>query len=87
MALLSNKQKMFWATTAATLIASFLAREAAATTWRKLAHKEPPKKPQSPNVPLQEAILWTLSSGVVISVATLIAGRLIEKQLGKRLKA
>jgi hypothetical protein len=66
--------------TLAALGAAFITRKAVTTTWTKLTGKEPPENPEDPEVGWAEALGWAAMMGVAVSIARLLATRLVHKR-------
>jgi len=66
--------------TLAALGAAFITRKAVTTTWTKLTGKEPPENPEDPEVGWVEALGWAAMMGVAVSIARLLATRLVHRQ-------
>jgi hypothetical protein len=66
--------------TLAALGAAFITRKAVTTTWTKLTGKEPPENPEDPEVGWAEALGWAAMMGTAVSIARLLATRLVHKR-------
>jgi hypothetical protein len=66
--------------TLAALGAAFITRKVVTTTWTKLTGKEPPENPEDPEVGWVEAIGWAAMMGVAVSIARLLATRVVHRQ-------
>ena len=50
------------------------------TAWTKITGKEPPQNPEDPEVGWAEAMGWAAMMGVAVSIARLLATRLVHRQ-------
>jgi len=66
--------------TIAALGAAFITRKVVTTTWTKLTGKEPPENPEDPEVGWAEAVGWAAMMGVAVSIARLLATRVVHKR-------
>jgi Protein of unknown function (DUF4235) len=66
--------------TIAALGAAFITRKVVTTAWTKVTGKEPPDNPEDPEVGWAEAMGWAVMMGVAVSVARLLATRLVHRQ-------
>jgi hypothetical protein len=66
--------------TIAALGAAFITRKVVTTAWTKITGKEPPENPEDPEVGWAEAMGWAAMMGVAVSIARLLATRLVHKQ-------
>lgn len=57
------------------MIAARAAREAAGAGYRAVTKHDPPRNPANPEVDLQDAIAWTVASGIIGGLARLAARR------------
>ena len=57
------------------VVAGVIARKVIEKTWTKATGKRPPNDPQSPTVPLVEAVGWSVASGSAVAIARLLATR------------
>lgn len=82
---MADKGDMGWRVMAgaAAFAGGFVAKKAITLAWRKGAGKEPPTNPESPDVPLSEAVIWAVVMGVGVEVARLVATRAAARQWAK----
>jgi Protein of unknown function (DUF4235) len=66
--------------TIAALGAAFITRKVVTTAWTKITGKEPPENPEDPEVGWAEAMGWAAMMGVAVSIARLLATRLVHRQ-------
>jgi hypothetical protein len=66
--------------TIAALGAAFITRKVLTTAWTKITGKEPPQNPEDPEVGWAEAMGWAAMMGVAVSIARLLATRLVHRQ-------
>jgi hypothetical protein len=66
--------------TVAALGAAFITRKVVTTAWTKITGKEPPENPEDPEVGWAEAMGWAAMMGVAVSIARLLATRLVHRQ-------
>jgi hypothetical protein len=66
--------------TIAALGAAFITRKVVTTAWTKTTGKEPPENPEDPEVGWVEALGWAAMMGVAVSIARLLATRLVHKR-------
>src|SRR5215472_11332736 len=66
--------------TLAALGAAFITRKAVTTAWTKFTGKEPPENPEDPEVGWVEALGWAAMMGVAVSIARLLATRLVHRR-------
>jgi hypothetical protein len=66
--------------TIAALGAAFITKKVVITAWTKITGKEPPENPEDPEVGWAEAMGWAAMMGVAVSIARLLATRLVHKQ-------
>lgn len=57
------------------MVGSLLVRRAIEYGWKKTVNEEPPKNPADRDVSLQQALAWTLLTGVVASMVKLLIRR------------
>jgi hypothetical protein len=60
---------------AAGLIAVLAAQKAMRVGWRRISGKEPPASPDDQQIPLGQAVAWTLLLGAAIATARMFAIR------------
>lgn len=66
--------------TIAALGAAFITKKVVTTAWTKTTGKEPPENPEDPEVGWVEAMAWAAMMGVAVSIARLLATRLVHRQ-------
>jgi hypothetical protein len=66
--------------TIAALGAAFITRKVVTTAWTKTTGKEPPENPEDPEVGWAEAMGWAVMMGVAVSIARLLATRLVHRR-------
>ena len=66
--------------TIAALGAAFITRKVVTTAWTKTTGKEPPENPEDPEVGWVEAMGWAAMMGVAVSIARLLATRLVHRR-------
>jgi hypothetical protein len=69
---------------AAGLLAVLAAQKLARIGWRRVTGKEPPASPDNQQVPLGQAVVWTLLLGAAITTARMIAIRYASFLLPRR---
>jgi len=57
------------------MAAVLAAQKAARIGWRRVTGKEPPASPDDQQIPLGEAVAWTLLLGAALATARMIAMR------------
>ena len=57
------------------VVAGILVRKILVVAWKQVAHDEPPANPAAKGVTWPAALMWTVSSGVALAVARLVAQR------------
>jgi hypothetical protein len=57
------------------LIAVLAARKVMRVGWRRITGKEPPARPDDQQIPLGQAVAWTLLLGAAIATARMFAHR------------
>ena len=62
-------------------VAGFATRKVMSVAWKKVTGKEPPTRPEDPEVALIEAVTWAAVMAVAMSVTRLLATRLATKRL------
>ena len=71
-----SEGRSVWALREATgLIAVLAAQKAMRVGWRRITGNEPPASPDDQQVPLRQAVAWTLLLGAAIATARLFAHR------------
>ncbi|MGK7396695.1 MAG: DUF4235 domain-containing protein [Candidatus Cyclobacteriaceae bacterium M3_2C_046] len=74
--------------TATSFLTAYLIRKGLSMSWKKMARQDPPKNPASFNTSWKDAILWSIFSGIVLSLAKVAARRFAfsgwYKALGER---
>lgn len=60
---------------AAALTASFAARAALKESWKLITKKDPPLNPADSETAWDEALMWTVASGVLVGLCRLAARR------------
>ena len=60
--------------------AAFITRKVVTTAWTKFTGKEPPEDPEDPEVGWIEALGWATMMGVAVSIARLLATRLVHRR-------
>ena len=68
------------------LVAVVAARRGLQLGWRRVTGKEPPAAPDDKQVPLGQAVAWTLLVGAAITTARMIAIRYASFLLPRRLR-
>jgi len=66
--------------TLAALGAAFVTKKVVTTAWTKTTGKEPPENPEDPEVGWVEALGWAAMMGVAVSIARLLATRLVHRR-------
>ena len=64
------------------MAAAFVARKLISFAWTKVTGKEPPDKPEDPQVALGEALAWGVLMGAGVATARLLASRLVVHKAG-----
>src|SRR5215469_3930566 len=64
----------------AALAAAFVTKKVVTTAWTKTTGKEPPENPEDPEVGWVEALGWAAMMGVAVSIARLLATRLVHRR-------
>lgn len=67
--------------TLAALGAAFITRKVVTTAWTKTTGKEPPENPEDPEVGWAEAMGWAVMMGVAVSIARLLATRIVHRRV------
>jgi hypothetical protein len=57
------------------LLAGMAVRKVLVLLWKQVAHDDPPANPAAKHVTWPQALMWTVSSGVALAVARLVAQR------------
>jgi hypothetical protein len=76
---LSEDQVWMLTSAASAVLAAFLTRAAARTSWTSATGKHPPRNPASPSTSWPEAMAWSLGTGIAVSFARLLAQRAAAK--------
>ena len=71
---------------AAGMIAVLAAQKVARIGWRRVTGKEPPASPDDQQIPLGQAVAWTLLLGAAVTTARMIAIRYAAFLLPRRLR-
>jgi hypothetical protein len=66
------------------LIAVLAAQKVARIGWRRITGKEPPASPDDQQIPLVQAVAWTLLFGAAVATARMIAIRYATNLLPRR---
>jgi hypothetical protein len=66
--------------TLAALGAAFVTKKAVTKAWTKTTGKEPPENPEDPEVGWAEAMGWAVMMGAAVSIARLLATRLVHRR-------
>lgn len=69
---------------AAGMLAVLAAQKVARIGWRRVTGKEPPASPDDQQIPLGQAVAWTLLLGAAIATARMIAMRYASFLLPRR---
>jgi hypothetical protein len=69
---------------AAGLMAVLAAQKVARIGWRRVTGKEPPASPDGQQIPLVQAVAWTLLLGAAVATARMIAIRYATNLLPRR---
>jgi len=69
---------------AAGLMAVLAAQKVARIGWRRVTGKEPPASPDDQQIPLIQAVAWTLLLGAAVATARMIAIRYATNLLPRR---
>jgi hypothetical protein len=56
-------------------LAAVAVRRAAASTWRRSRHGDPPENPAAPDVGWQAALVWAIAVAIGAAVARVVAQR------------
>jgi hypothetical protein len=64
------------------MAAAFVARKLISFAWTKVTGKEPPDKPEDPQVALGEALAWGVLMGAGVATARLLASRVVVHRAG-----
>jgi Protein of unknown function (DUF4235) len=72
---LSEEQTWMLTSAASAVVAAVITRAAARTTWKSIRGTRPPRNPASPRTSWPQAVAWALGTGVVVSMARLLAER------------
>lgn len=66
------------------LAASVASRRAAIVVWRRTRGTPPPTNPEAPGVSWPEALAWTVTTGVALGIARLLAQKAAAEAWRKR---
>ena len=64
-------------------VAAFAARKVLHFAWKKVTGKEPPERPEDPQVALREALSWAVVLGVGVQMARMLAVRAATKRVAE----
>lgn len=73
--MISNQLKWKIVTNGAAILAAMAVRQILTQSWKAIKHEDPPKNPESSDVRLQEAIMWTIATALTAGIARLLAHR------------
>lgn len=72
---MKDEHKWFLVSTAAAATAGFVVRNGIELTWKQIRGEDPPKNPAAYDVKWSDAIAWTVTVGVCMGLARLVAER------------
>lgn len=73
--ILSNEEVWGLVAAGSAMLAGIVVRSFLNRSWKAITKQNPPLNPAARNTSWKEAIVWTVASGVAVSVAELIARR------------
>ncbi|MDQ3392882.1 MAG: DUF4235 domain-containing protein [Bacteroidota bacterium] len=73
--MISNQLKWKIVSNGAAILAAMAVRAIISQGWKAIKHEDPPKNPESNDVELKEAIMWTLITAMTAGIARLFAHR------------
>ncbi|MDQ3535979.1 MAG: DUF4235 domain-containing protein [Bacteroidota bacterium] len=73
--MMSNQLKWKIVSNGAAILAAMAVRAILSKSWEAVRHESPPKNPESSDVQLKEALLWTIATAITAGVARLLAHR------------
>lgn len=72
---LSDEQTWMLTSAASAVVAAVITRAAARGTWKSATGSRPPRNPASPQTSWPEAMAWAMGTGIIVSMARLLAER------------
>lgn len=72
---MSNQLKWKIVANGAAFLAAMAVRAIISKSWKAVTHEEPPKNPESSEVQLREALMWTVATALTAGIARLLAHR------------
>lgn len=72
---LSEEQTWMLTSAASAVVAAVITRAAARGTWTSAKGTHPPRNPASPQTSWPEALAWAMGTGMLVSMARLLAER------------
>ena len=72
---LTDEQTWMLTSAASAVVAAVITRAAARSTWKSAKGSRPPRNPASPQTSWPEAMAWAMGTGMIVSMARLLAER------------
>lgn len=77
---ISKNQLYSTLSTGTSVLTAILIRKGLNAAWKKIYSTEPPENPGEKRTEMKEAILWTLASGITISLGKLLTNYALASQ-------
>jgi hypothetical protein len=81
----SKEQLKSYLISGLTVFTAIAVRRLVEFIWRKSTHEDPPKNPAERSVSWQQAFLYTVLSGLLVSIAKLLIRRNVKLELDERI--